>query len=71
MLAPTPEDNGAKPDAIGANLIVTGNDTAKKMELLECQEPALEQLVILHSRDDYPKLRDRLLHSLDQNLPHQ
>lgn len=55
---PTPLDLGKKEPKIQANLILADGSDFQKEELLRCSSSALERLIVIRGREDYPRLID-------------
>lgn len=57
---PTPRDLAAREEKIQGNLAILG-EPAQAAKLLRCRESALQQVVALRSKDDYPLLEAAML----------
>lgn len=53
---PTTNDLANRAKKIQANLLLVGEETEKKTQLMRCMPAALERIVVLHSRRDYQRL---------------
>ena len=57
---PTPVDTDAKEQKIGANLLLSEGSIKQKMDLLDCNEKALDNLFIIKDKSDYSILIDKM-----------
>lgn len=53
---PTDRDRATNEAKIGANLVLVGDDTEKKMELLKCARRDLDRVKVIRDKTDYPLL---------------
>lgn len=53
---PTDRDRAANEAKIGANLVLVGDDSEKKMNLLKCARRDLDRVKVIRDKTDYPLL---------------
>ena len=57
---PTPHDRRTAPDLVAANKLITSGPSSEIAKLMQCDTAALQRIVSLHGREDYPKLLERI-----------
>jgi len=67
---PTDRDVSNYEKQIQTNLILCGSDCSAKMNLLKCNSSALDRVIVVNDKDDYPQLCNKLLEPwTNLNLP--